>query len=83
MWDILDLECLECEIFGMWSVWDVDVRDMGCLFCGIWGCGMFRIWDVQDVKCLGCEILRMWAIWDMGCSRFGMWDRNVYWDVGG
>ena len=40
MWDVRDVGCSGCGVFGMW-----DVRDVGCL-----GCGMFGMWDVcQDV----------------------------------
>ena len=49
-----------------------DVRDVGCL-----GCGMFGMWDVQDVGCSGCEMFGMWDVQDVGCSgcgMFGMWD---------
>ena len=41
MWDVGDVGCWGCGMFGMW-----DVRDVGCL-----GCGMFGMWDVRDVRC--------------------------------
>ena len=45
MWDVWDVGCLGCGMFGMW-----DVRDVGCS-----GCGMFGMWDV------GCEMFAgMW-----------------------
>ena len=37
MWDVRDVGCSGCGIFGMW-----DVRDVGCS-----GCGMFGMWDVE------------------------------------
>ena len=37
MWDVSEVVCSECRIFGMWDVWNV-----GCL-----GCGMFEMWDVE------------------------------------
>ena len=40
MWDVRDVRCSGCGIFGMW-----DVRDVGYS-----GCGMFGIWDVRDVR---------------------------------
>ena len=41
MWDVQDVGCLGCGMFGMW-----DVRDVGCL-----GCWMFGMWDVcRDVE---------------------------------
>ena len=48
MWDVWDIGCLGCGMFGMWNVWDV-----GCLGCGMFGmwdvgCGMFAgMWDVD------------------------------------
>ena len=69
-------------MFGMW-----DVRDVGCL-----GCGMLGMCDVRDVGCSGCGMFRMWDVWDVGCwgrGIFGMLDvRDVgclgcrVWDVG-
>ena len=41
-WDVRDVECSGCGLFGMW-----DVRDVWCS-----GCGMFGMWDVfWDVGC--------------------------------
>ena len=38
MWDVWDVRCWGCGMFGMW-----DVQDVGCL-----GCGMFAgMWDVD------------------------------------
>ena len=77
MWDIPDVGCSGCGMFGMW-----DVRDVGCS-----GCGMCRMWDVQDVGCAGCGTFGMWDVRDVGCSRcgmFGMWDVGCFagmWDV--
>ena len=51
MWDVEDVRCWGCEMFGMWDAWDV-----GCL-----GCGMFRMLDVRDVECSGC------GMWNVGC----------------
>ena len=51
MWDVRDVGCLGCGMFGMWYVRDV----------GYPGCGMFGMWDVRDVGCLGCRM------WDVGC----------------
>ena len=54
-------------MFRMW-----DVRDVGCL-----GCGMSGMRDVRDVGCSGCGMFGMWDVRDVGC---GMWD--VCRDVG-
>ena len=51
-------------MFGMW-----DIRDVGCLRCG-----MFGMWDVRDVGCSGCGMFGMWDVRDVGCSGCGMWD---------
>ena len=52
MWDVEDVRCWRCEMFGMWDVWDV-----GCS-----GCWMFGMWNVRDVGC------GMWDVyWDVGC----------------
>ena len=40
-WDVRDVECFGCGMFGMWNV-----RDAGCL-----GFEMFEMWDVRDVGC--------------------------------
>ena len=53
MWDVRDVGCLGCGMFGMCDVWDVRC----------WGCGMFRMWDVRDVGCSGCKV------WDVGCLQ--------------
>ena len=37
MWDVWNVGCLGCGMFGMW-----DVQDAGCS-----GCGMFGMWDVE------------------------------------
>ena len=57
MWDIRDVQCPGCGMFGMWDDWDV-----GCSRCG-----MFKMWDVQDVGCSGCG---MFGIRDVGCGMF-------------
>ena len=31
MWDVRDMGCSECGMFGMW-----DIRDVGCSGCGMW-----------------------------------------------
>ena len=62
MWDVGDVGCSRCGMFGMW-----DVRDVGCL-----GCGMFRMWYVPDVGCSGCGMFGMWVVRDVGCSGCGM-----------
>ena len=50
-----------------------DVRDVGCL-----GCGMFEMWDVRDVGCSGCGMFGMWDVWDVGCGTFaGTWDTDL------
>ena len=42
MWDVRDVVCFGCRIFGMWDVQDV----------GYSGCGMFGMWDLcSDVGC--------------------------------
>ena len=51
MWDVRDMGCAGCGMFGM-----CDVEDVGCR-----GCGVFGMWDVRDVGCLGC------GMWDAGC----------------
>ena len=44
-----------------------DIRDVGCL-----GCGMLGMWDVQDVRFSECGMLAgMWDVWDV---RYGMLD---------
>ena len=58
MWDVGDIGCLGCRMFGMWDFWDV-----GCL-----GCGTSEMWDVRDVECWGCG---MFGVWHVGC---GMWN---------
>ena len=43
MWDVGDVECWGCRIFGtwIWKVWDVR-----CLRCEVFG-----MWDLGDVRC--------------------------------
>ena len=41
MWDVQDVGCWGCVIFGRW-----DVREVGCS-----GGGKFGMWDVRDVGC--------------------------------
>ena len=68
MWDVRDVGCSGCGMFGMWDVWDV-----GCL-----GCGMFRMWDVRDVGCSGCGMSGMRDVRDVGFGMFaGMWDVDL------
>ena len=56
MWDVGNVGCSGCGMFGMW-----DVRDMGCA-----GCAMFGMCDVLDVGCLpGCGML----IYKMPCEN--------------
>ena len=57
MWDVQDVLCSRCGMFGMW-----DVRNVGC--SGYEMFGMCRMWDVQDVGCSRCAIFGMW---DVGC----------------
>ena len=67
MWDVGNVGCSGCGMFGggMFGMWDV--RDVGCL-----GCGLIGMWDVRDVGCLGC------GMWDVGCGMFaGMWDVDL------
>ena len=35
MWNVQDVGCLGCNMFGSQDVWDTDARDMGCLCCGV------------------------------------------------
>ena len=83
MWDVGDMKCLGCGMFGMWDVQDVgysgygmfgmwDVWAVGCL-----GWGMFGMWDIQDVGCSRCGMFGMWDNWDVGCSGCGMWDVDL------
>ena len=51
MWDVWDVGCSRCEMFGI-----LDIRHVGC-----WGCGMFKMWDIGDVGSLGCNM------WDVRC----------------
>ena len=68
MWDIWDVGCLGCGMFGMW-----DVRDVGCSECVMFR--MFGMWDVWDVGCLECGVF---GVWDVGCGTFaGMWDVDL------
>ena len=55
MWDVEDLKCWGCGMFGMW-----DVLDVGC-----WGCKMLGMWNVRNLGCLGCG---MFGMWDVGCG---------------
>ena len=50
MWDVRDVVCSGCGMFGTWYV-----RDVGCL-----GCGIFGMSNVRDVVCSGC------GMWDVG-----------------
>ena len=54
MWDIRDVGCAGCGMFGMLNVEDV----------GYSGCAMSRMWDVRDVGCWGSG---MFGMWDVGC----------------
>ena len=69
MWDVWDVRCSGCGMFGMW-----DVQDVGCL-----GCGMFGVWDVGDVGCSECGMFGMWDVRNVGCSGCGM--LTGIWDV--
>ena len=44
MWDVQEVGCSGCGMFGRW-----DVGDVGCS-----GGGMFGMWDVREVGCSGC-----------------------------
>ena len=51
-----------------------DVRDAGCLRCGVFG-----MWDVEDVGCWRCGMsgmgnVEMWDVRDVGCLGCGMRD---------
>ena len=67
MWDVGDMKCLGCWMFGVW-----DVPDVGCS-----GYGMLGMCDVRDVGCSGCGMFGMWDNWDVGCSGCGMWDVDL------
>ena len=67
MWDVWDVGCSGCRMFGRWGVQGVECA----------GCGMFGMWDVGDVVCLGCGMFEMWDVWVVGCE---IWD--VCRDVG-
>ena len=43
MWDVRDVECWGCRMFGtwIWKVWDVR-----CVRCEVFG-----MWDLGDVRC--------------------------------
>ena len=45
MWNVRDVGCWGCRMFGMWNV-----QDVGCS-----GCGMFGMWDVGCFP--GCGML--------------------------
>ena len=48
MWDVWDVGCSGCGMFGMWDVRDVGCS--GCGMCGMWdvGSGMFAgMWDID------------------------------------
>ena len=63
-------------MFWMWDVQDVDIRDVGCS-----GCGMFGMWNVRDVECSGCGMFGMWDVRDvgcLGCGMFWMWDVECF-----
>ena len=49
-----------------------DIRDMGCL-----GCGIFEMWDVWDIGCLWCVMFGMWDVRNVGCVIL-----DDCWDVG-
>ena len=49
IWDVGDVGCSRCRMFGMW-----DVRDVGCS-----GCGMFGMWDVGRLLGRGILIYKM------------------------
>ena len=52
MWDVLNLECLECRMFAMCDVQGMEFS----------GSGVFRVLEVRNVRCLRCEIFRMWDV---------------------
>ena len=52
MWDVGDVECSGCRMFGR-----CDVRGVGCLRGG-----MFGMWDVRDGGCGMWDVCR-----DVGC----------------
>ena len=37
MFDVQDVGCLECRMFGIWYLWEGGVQDVGCLGCGVLG----------------------------------------------
>ena len=64
-WDVWEVGCSGCGMFGM-----CDVQDVECS-----GGGMFGRGDVQEVGCSGCG---MYGRWDMGCGIFaGMWNVDL------
>ena len=58
IWDVCDMVCLGCEMFGMWNVWDVE--------CSGWG--MFGMWNDWDKRYLECGMFRMWVFLNVGRS---------------
>ena len=89
LWNLWDVECYGCRMFGMWDVCDVGcfgMRDMECgMFAGMWGVYLkdpdIGMSDVRDVGCSWCGMFRIWDVRDVRC---GMWDTglqnsNIFW----
>ena len=56
MWDVWNVGCLRCGMFGVW-----DVRDVGCS-----GCGMLGMWDIGGV---GYSVCGIWNVGSLpGCG---------------
>jgi hypothetical protein len=43
---------MECEIYGMWNVWNLECTE----------CGMYGMWNVRNVECTECEMYGMWNV---------------------
>ena len=68
VWNVRDVGCSGCGMFGIWDVGDVGLQDVGCS-----GCGMLGMWDVRDVGCGIWDVCR-----DLGYGMFaGMWDIDL------
>ena len=85
IWDVLDVRCLEVLMFRMWDVGYVDVWDIGCLGCVIFGmcdvrdegylvCGMFGMQNIWDVRCLGRWMFEIWDVWIFAMLDVWNWD---------
>ena len=63
MWNVQDVGCSGCGMFGMFTM-----RDVG--YVGCWRWGMFGMWNVRDAGCSGCGMFRTWDVRDVrdvGC----------------